>query len=348
MLRLLLFLSFLTSSIVNAQKDAEKKYRKAILDSRMVFMDSGTVYLKDHSGDVDVPFYPSPEPTMFKVRPFYICAYEVCNFDYIEYLYWKNRNDYEHYAAALPDTAVWSRRPMYNEPYVEYYFRHPAYRYYPLVGVTHQQAIDYCAWLTDRYNENPDRKHKKVRFRLPTKNEWLYAALSGAEYREPEKGKTTAIVYRAYNSIFPWGEVIRGLPNSMQDKTGSWMANFKPIDQSSVQYVKDAKLIYKGDTIRNNFYIGSSGSNYMGMPDNLNDNSDITAPVFSYFPGLSGLYNMAGNIEEMVAEYGITKGGSWNDTGYYLQNTTEETYDAATETNTFRGFRVAMEVIEEF
>lgn len=134
----------------------------------------------------------------------------------------------------------------------------------------------------------------------------------------------------------------------MQDKTGNWLANFKIIDQASVRYIDEGKLIYKTDTIRNSFYLGSPGSACINTPGKLNDYADITAPVFCFFPGLSGLYNMAGNVEEMVAEYGITKGGSWNDTGYYLQNTTEEIYDSSTETTPYRGFRLVMDVIEEF
>ena len=41
----------------------------------------------------------------------------------------------------------------YNEPYVQYYFRHPAYNDYPIVGINWLQANDYCAWRTDRVNE---------------------------------------------------------------------------------------------------------------------------------------------------------------------------------------------------
>ncbi len=53
----------------------------------------------------------------------------------------------------MPDSLVW-RRPMgYNEPYVQYYFRHPSYNEYPVVGVSWLQASDYCAWRTDSVNE---------------------------------------------------------------------------------------------------------------------------------------------------------------------------------------------------
>jgi formylglycine-generating enzyme required for sulfatase activity len=36
---------------------------------------------------------------------------------------------------------------------VEYYFRYPAYRDYPVVGVSWIQANDFCKWRTDRVNE---------------------------------------------------------------------------------------------------------------------------------------------------------------------------------------------------
>ncbi len=38
---------------------------------------------------------------------------------------------------------------------------------------------------------------------------------------------------------------------------------------------------------------------------------DITAPVWSYYPNINGIYNTHGNVKEMVLEKGIAKGGSW-------------------------------------
>ncbi len=37
-----------------------------------------------------------------------------------------------------------------------------------------------------------------------------------------------------------------------------------------------------------------------GVAGSLNDNADVTAPVFSYWPNDFGLYNMAGNVNEWV------------------------------------------------
>jgi formylglycine-generating enzyme required for sulfatase activity len=50
------------------------------------------------------------------------------------------------------------------------------------------------------------------------------------------------------------------------------------------------------------------------VKETMADHADITAPVESYFPNQLGLYNMFGNVAEMVAEKGMAKGGSWKHT----------------------------------
>jgi gliding motility-associated lipoprotein GldJ len=88
-------------------------------------------------------------PRRVTVNSFYIDKSEVANVHYREYLYWINTvfDGDEHQAVrngALPDTLVWRSELAYNEPLVEYYFRHPSYNYYPVVGVTWKQANDFC------------------------------------------------------------------------------------------------------------------------------------------------------------------------------------------------------------
>ena len=40
----------------------------------------------------------------------------------------------------------------------------------------------------------------------------------------------------------------------------------------------------------------------MGVAGALNDNADVTAPVYSYAPNDYGFYNMAGNVSEWVMD----------------------------------------------
>jgi gliding motility-associated lipoprotein GldJ len=96
-------------------------------------------------------------PRRQTVSSFYLDETEVRNIDYLEYLFWINRvygQSYpEVYKKSLPDTLVWRDKLGYNEPFVDQYLRHPAYKNYPVVGVSWQQATDYCKWRTDRVNE---------------------------------------------------------------------------------------------------------------------------------------------------------------------------------------------------
>lgn len=260
-------------------------------------------------------------PRRATVSSFYMDETEVTNVYWLEYLYWLSRvygADYpEIYDKALPDTLVWRSKLAYNEPYVNYYLRHPAYQDYPVVGVSWLQANDFCSWRTDRVNEailireglfdhypqqlnedhfstdaylagqyesgkrvdglpdlNPDKDFRIVRmedgillpsYRLPTEAEWEFAAygLVGNSYQE-------LITERR---IYPWdGHFVREGDNTSA-YYGEFVANF---------------VRGRGD--------------YMGVAGSLNDNADITAPVYSYQPNDYGLYNMAGNVSEWVMD----------------------------------------------
>ena len=252
------------------------------------------------------------------ISSFYMDETEVSNLSFIEYLYWTSKvfgpTFPDIFYKALPDTLVWREKLAYNEPFVENYLRHPAYRDYPVVGVNWLQANDFCAWRTDRVNEfiliregllehsqsptdqdyfsteaylsgkwqgqlktklpaydgqNPERDVKMEdgiflpKYRLPTEAEWEYAAYGLIGNTVGER-----ITDRR---IYPWNG--HGVRNASEKQLGQINANF----------VRGA-----GD--------------YMGIAGALNDNADITAPVYSYWPNDYGLYNMAGNVSEWVMD----------------------------------------------
>jgi gliding motility-associated lipoprotein GldJ len=257
-------------------------------------------------------------PRRTTVSSFYMDETEVANVHYREYLYWIRRVfelDYPQvYKQALPDTLVWRSKLAFNEPYVELYLRHPAYQWYPVVGVSWKQAEDFCAWRTDRVNEfilireglldmnpnqaaddnfntdaylagqyeglvivdmpdlDPNKDTRKVRmedgiflprYRLPTEAEWEFASLGLIGNTYFER-----ITERR---VYPWnGHYVR---NDHSKYLGSMMANFKR---------------GRGDN--------------MGVAGRLNDNADITSPVYAYWPNDYGLYNMAGNVCEWVKD----------------------------------------------
>jgi gliding motility-associated lipoprotein GldJ len=120
----------------------------------LVLIEGGTFSMGRVEQDVTYDW--NNAPRRVTVSSFYMDQSEVRNVDYREYLHWISRVFIDYplvYKRALPDTLVWRRPMAYNEPYVQYYFRHPSYNDYPVVGVSWLQASDYCAWRTDRVNE---------------------------------------------------------------------------------------------------------------------------------------------------------------------------------------------------
>jgi gliding motility-associated lipoprotein GldJ len=121
----------------------------------LVFIEGGSFLMGQSEQDVAYDY--NNIPRKVTVSSFYMDETEVANVDYLEYLFWTYRvfgADYpEVWRKALPDTLCWRDELAYNDPYVEYYLRHPAYRDYPVVGVNWLQANEYAKWRSDRVNE---------------------------------------------------------------------------------------------------------------------------------------------------------------------------------------------------
>lgn len=117
----------------------------------------GGTFVMGGSADVDLAYEHHSQKRRVTVASFFMDETEVSNLDWLEYMHWVRHNfplDREYYHNVLPDTLVWRRNMSYNEPYVDNYLRHPAYGDYPVVGITWEQATEYCVWRTDRVNEH--------------------------------------------------------------------------------------------------------------------------------------------------------------------------------------------------
>ncbi len=69
---------------------------------------------------------------------------------------------------------------------------------------------------------------------------------------------------------------------------------------------------------------------------------DLLAPSKSYWPNDYGIYNLNGNVAEMISEDGIALGGSYQNTGYDVRIESKSTYS---NPNPITGFRVVMTFI---
>lgn len=146
--------------------------------------------------------------------------YEVSNGEYKKFIsYLSETNQYELLKKCLCDSSKWLTEPATAQvPFSVYYHSHSSYDRYPVVAVSYFAATQYCNWLTSNYNKDPERKFKKVLFRLPTEAEWVAAANGGNK-----------------NKMYPWDKFY------LRDKEGRFLCNYRIIGDQSISFDSKSK-----------------------------------------------------------------------------------------------------------
>jgi gliding motility-associated lipoprotein GldJ len=274
----------------------------------------------------DVMFDWNNRPARVTVSSFYMDQTEVTNFHWLEYLYWIKRAYNETYPMvyknALPDTLVWRSKLGFNEKYVEYYLRHPAYRDYPVVGVSWLQANDYCKWRTDRVNEYILIREGVFAFNVDQRDENTFntdayyvgqyeeglvknlqnlnpSAVNGKKLGTRQVIMEDGILLPRYRlpTEAEWEFAAYGLIGNIQEGTEN--ISDRRLYPWNGHWVRQDEAQFTGQ-IRANFVRGRG--DYMGVAGALNDGGDVTTPVESYWPNDYGLYHMAGNVSEWVLD----------------------------------------------
>ena len=268
------------------------------------------------------------------VSSFRIDQYEVSNKKYRDYLHWMEKvlrplGKDSIVKAALPDTTVWRTDLSYNEPMVEGYFRARAFNDYPVVGVTWEQANNYCRWRTDRANENTLIKFKLI----DPKNPYVgkMGIVTGTNDSSKSTTQTSTTVNRGRNLddfiLIPdfrlpteaeWEYAAKqasqannsnynkpkagpnsNRPNaSLETSNGDfpWASN----GNDDIRITNTSKKNAKQGMFSANFKNGSG--DYMGMVGYANDGAGFPSKVNTFLQNSKGLYNIRGNVNEWVAD----------------------------------------------
>ncbi len=305
----------------------------------LVFVQGGTFTMGQTEEDIMGDW--NNIPRRVTVPAFYIDRTEVANVHYREYIHWLSRvfdpeadpGNQLILNAALPDTLVWRSELSYNEPMVEYYFRHPGFNDYPVVGVTWRQAYDFCLWRSDRVNEgilmnkgfaNKQGIQGQQQENNFTTKSYLLGLYQAAPGKVDKKDKlispmgtprTTVnmedgILLPDYRLPFEaeWEYAAYGYinqnprPSTKEGKRGEELISNKQVYPWAQNYngLRDTRHgSWQGQFLAN--FKRGSGDN-AGVAGGLNDRAIYTAPVNSFYANGFGIFNMAGNVSEWVSD----------------------------------------------
>ncbi len=239
-------------------------------------------------------------PNEVKVADNFFCdRTEMDNIGWREYIFWTKRtfgDNSPEYFATLPDTLVWRENYSCLESFIDYYLKHPAYTWFPVVGVTQQQAIDYSKWRSDRWFEK------------------LLIDMNKIEWDSTQNKDTYFTIEKYFNGTF--GKILHG------DKV-QYYPNFRLPTLTERQ-----QIIHYADSV-DKAYFEKCNSKYCkdcktNFPKFYSDVIPCIKDTFKVEPTISTnenysakkgnpIFNLRGNVSEWSSEKNITLGGGWFD-----------------------------------
>lgn len=299
-----------------------REYAGQVTGPGLVLVEGGTFVMGNTETDVLYDYHSVPRRVT--VSSYYMDETEIANVHYREYLYWLFRvfgTDFPQVVTrATPDTLVWRDELAYNEPYVENYLRHPAYNFYPVVGVSWLQATDFAEWRSDRVNERIlidkgvlAENNQQIGGDNFNTEAYYHGQYEGTQGKRPIKdlnpaGQGTRKAQVEDGILLPkyrlpteaeW-EYAAAATIGNQAAAGEERITDRriyPWNGTSTRYPKVGA--WQGEFLAN--FKRGRGDN-MGIAGKLNDNADVTAPITANYPNDFGLYNMAGNVSEWVMD----------------------------------------------
>lgn len=239
---------------------------------------------------------------------------EVANIHYLEFLHFVSLDSGQQKAQAY--------YPAFEEKELEDYLHNPTFYFYPVVGVSQEQAEAYCQWksqilnvkFAQFYNEHNFQEHEEIikngktyQFigRLPTTEEWL------------REGK------RAFQEA-----------DTIEFELGKKAVKFLFNEKENLGFNDANKTPSKGDHLRLlKFNLSDTKPFYLRW--------SIPFYIFSYEPSSTNFYNLIGNVSEIVQE-GYAIGGSYETSWRGLE--LERNYEQVPAKNV--GFRCVCELIK--
>ncbi|MDU0371514.1 formylglycine-generating enzyme family protein [Hymenobacter endophyticus] len=233
---------------------------------------------------------------------------EVANIHWLEYLqYIRCDSSYTFYQSQIPDSTVWKTfaeelGARLMDPFVAHYFRYPGFRYYPLVGISYEQAVAYCRWRSSMVNNGYfqsaefQKKHPELRnfnvmaeYRLPTETEWEQAVTGN----QPVGTEPLELV--------PWPPKFSLRPVLLRKE--------KNLDSCVTAFAlpRDKPVFQLPYTLRENFISEENGQPFFCPAYQ----EFFTEYIYNHPPTASKLYHVIGNVAELTATKGIAKGGSF-------------------------------------